>query len=217
MNNIFKKHNDPVKIHAEKERGTEISPFDPPDEYTPPGFEPVSYNDFHPFLQQLIDEHREFKNVLKEFEDTLVKWKSNNWNFTNEINNGFKTLFKYFDQNVPDHNQKEEKKLFPLLHLKLIEIGEHNTSDATVTGINLMEDEHIKAAQSVSIVLNFLALGSRLPDKESMDITFHSAYEQGMAVIETMNLHIFREENILFPQAMKYLSLQVLDSFLKNE
>jgi len=216
MNNIFKTHNDPVKIRAEKESGTEISPFDPPDEFAPPSLEPVSYNDFHPFLQQLIDEHIEFKNVLKAFEDALVKWKTNNWNFTNEINYGFKILFKYFDQNVPDHNQKEERKLFPPLHLKLIETGEHNTVDTSITGINLMEDEHIKAAQSVSIVLNFLALGSRLPDKESREITFHTAYEQGMALIETMNLHIFREENILFPQAMKYLSLNVLDSLLNT-
>ena len=101
------------------------------------------------------------------------------------------------------HNQKEEKKLFPLLHKKLIESGEHNSNDPSFTGINLMEDEHIKVAQAAAIVFNFLGLGSRLPDRSSQEITFEAAFEQGIAIVETMKLHIFREENILFSQAIK--------------
>ena len=66
-----------------------------------------------------------------------------------------------------------------------------------------MEDEHIKVAQASAIVFNFLGLGSRLPDKRSLEIAFEAAFEQGIAIIETMKLHIFREENILFPQAIK--------------
>ena len=70
-----------------------------------------------------------------------------------------------------------------------------------------MEDEHIKVAQAAAIVFNFLGLGSRLPDKRSQEITFEAAFNQGIAIVETMKLHIFREENILFPQAMNLFTL----------
>ena len=69
-----------------------------------------------------------------------------------------------------------------------------------------MEDEHIKVAQVTAIVFNFLGLAARLPDQQSREITYQSAFNQGMAIIETMKLHIFREENILFPQAMQYFT-----------
>lgn len=186
---------------------TELSPFDPPNAYKPLNVETVPYDKMHPFLKNLIDEHEAFTNVLIGFETALINWKKNNWNFNSEIDYGLKQFFTFFDERVPLHNQKEEKKLFPLLHKKLIESGEHNAIDSSLTGINLMEDEHIKVAQAAAIVFNFLGLGSRLPDKLSQEITFEAAYQQGMAIIETMKLHIFREENILFPQAMKLFTL----------
>ncbi len=181
----------------------ELSPFDPPDAYDPQNIEPVEYDKMHPFLQKLVDEHHAFTKVLNTFEESLINWKKNKWVFTNEINSGLKQFFNFLDENVPLHNQKEEKILFPLLQSKLIEIGEHNKENPAYTGISLMEDEHIKVAQASAIVFNFLGLGSRLPDKRSLEIAFEAAFEQGIAIIETMKLHIFREENILFPQAIK--------------
>ncbi|MBK6913061.1 MAG: hemerythrin domain-containing protein [Ignavibacteriales bacterium] len=204
-NNVeFKPINDPLKRLVEKDIiGEELSPFDPPDAYNPQNIGSMSYDQMHPFLQKLIDEHKVYTNVLNNFEAALIYWRNNNWIFNDEINEKFKKFFTFIDENVPLHNQKEEKKLFPLLHNKLIETGEHNSKDSSLTGINIMEDEHIKVAQSAAIVFNFLGLGSRLPDKRSQEITFEAAFDQGIAIVETMKLHIFREENILFPQAMK--------------
>lgn len=204
-NNVeFNPINDPLKRLVEKDiTGEELSPFDPPDAYNPQNIEPVAYEKMHPFLQKLVDEHKAFTKVLNTFEDALLNWRRNNWIFTSEIDSGLKQFFNFFDEKVPLHNQKEEKKLFPLLHKKLIESGEHNSNDPSFTGINLMEDEHIKVAQAAAIVFNFLGLGSRLPDRSSQEITFEAAFEQGIAIVETMKLHIFREENILFSQAIK--------------
>lgn len=205
--NKFNSNDDPIKKFVEKDTsGEELSPFDPPDAFSPQNIEPVTYKEMHPFLQKLVDEHNAFTKVLNEFEEVLIKWKKNNWIFTDEINSGLKQFFNFFDEHVPLHNQKEEKKLFPLLHIKLVEAGEHNINDSSFTGINLMEDEHIKVAQAAAIVFNFLGLGSRLPDTRSTEITFEAAFEQGIAIVETMKLHIFREENILFPQAMKFFT-----------
>ena len=204
MENKSKLSDDPIKRFVEKDTtGEELSPFDPPDAYDPQNIKPVPYEKMHPFLKKLIDEHEAFTKVLNVFEEALMTWRNDNWVFNENIDSGFKQFFSFMDEKVPLHNQKEEKKLFPILQIKLIESGEHNTKDPSYTGINLMEDEHIKVAQAAAIVFNFLGLGSRLPDKSSQQITFEAAYQQGMAIIETMKLHIFREENILFPQTMK--------------
>lgn len=218
MNNKseFNSINDPVKRIVEKDISSEeLSPFDPPDAYNPQNIEPVAYEKMHPFLQKLVDEHKAFTKVLNTFEEALLNWRENHWIFTDEIDAGLKQFFAFFDEKVPLHNQKEEKKLFPLLHKKLIESGEHNSNDPSFTGINLMEDEHIKVAQAAAIVFNFLGLGSRLPDLQSREITYKAAFDQGMAIIETMKLHIFREENILFPQAMQYFNEQEFSKLTK--
>lgn len=199
------KSEDPVKRFVEKDSAEELSPFDPPDAYDPQNIEPVAYKKLDPFLQKLADEHAAFTNVLNGFEEALINWRENNWQFDEEIDKKFKNFFEFVDEKVPVHNQKEEKDLFPLLNKKLIEVGEHNSKDSSLTGISIMEDEHIKVAQAAAIVFNFLGLGSRLPDQRSKEITFEAAFDQGIAIIETMKLHIFREENILFPQAMKLL------------
>ncbi|MDD3558702.1 MAG: hemerythrin domain-containing protein [Melioribacteraceae bacterium] len=197
------KLSDPIQRFVEKESGDDLSPFEPPDAFDPQNIEPVPYEELHPFLKMLADEHTAFSDFLNGFEEALINWRENNWQFDEEIDEKFKNFFEFFDEKVPVHNQKEEKELFPLLNKKLIEIGEHNSKDSTLTGISIMEDEHIKVAQAAAIVFNFLGLGSRLPDQRSKDITFQAAFEQGIAIIETMKLHIFREENILFSQAMK--------------
>ncbi|MBZ0178462.1 MAG: hemerythrin domain-containing protein [Melioribacteraceae bacterium] len=197
------KLSDPIQRFVEKESGDDLSPFEPPDAFDPQNIEPVPYEELHPFLKKLADEHTAFSDFLNGFEEALINWRENNWQFDEEIDEKFKNFFEFFDEKVPVHNQKEEKELFPLLNKKLIEIGEHNSKDSTLTGISIMEDEHIKVAQAAAIVFNFLGLGSRLPDQRSKDITFQAAFEQGIAIIETMKLHIFREENILFSQAMK--------------
>ncbi|MFA7421593.1 MAG: hemerythrin domain-containing protein [Melioribacteraceae bacterium] len=200
------KKSDPIIKEAFKDSDDELSPMDPPDAYSPLNITPVAYEEMDPFLQKLVDEHKAFTDVLNKFEEAILNWRKNNWSFTKEIDEGLKQFFSFFDEKVPLHNQKEEKKLFPLLHNKLIESGEHNSADSSITGINLMEDEHIKVAQAAAIVFNFLGLGSRLPDQRSREITYQAAFDQGIAIIETMKLHIFREENILFPQAMQFFS-----------
>ncbi len=194
---------DPLVRRVSKNTKEEFSPMNPPDAYDPQNIEKVSYEKMHPFLRELIDEHMMFAKVLDSFEHALINWRNNKWIFNDMINEGLKQFFNFFDEKVPAHNQKEEKKLFSVLQEKLIESDEHNSRDSSYTGISLMEDEHIKVAQAAAIVFNFLGLGSRLPDKNSQEITFEAAFDQGIAIVETMKLHIFREENILFPQAMQ--------------
>jgi len=198
---------DPLKRFVEKEKEfEESSPMNPPDAFSPSTVEPVAYKDMAPFLQKLMDEHKVFITVLDNFESALISWRKSNWIFNDEINKKLNELFSFLDKNTPVHNRKEEKELFPLLHKRLLESGEHSSGDEPKTAIDIMEDEHIKVAQLGALCLNFLGLGSRLEDKKSREIVFELAYEQGMAIIETMRLHIYREDETLFPLAMKLIS-----------
>ena len=205
-----KKHlntEDPIKRFVEKETEMdEMSPMIPPEAFAQSTAEPVAYNDMAPFLQKLMDEHKIFIEVLNKFESALISWKNNDWIFNDEIDKSLKELFSFLDKNTPGHNKKEEKELFPLLHKRLLESGEHSTADNPRTAIDIMEDEHIKVAQLGALCLNFLGLGSRIEDNKSREIVFELAFDQGKAIVDTMRLHIFREDETLFPLAMKLIS-----------
>jgi len=204
-------NDDPIKRFIMKETGNdEMSPMDPPDEFAPSTVEPVPYEDMAPFLQKFIDEHKVCINVLNDFESALNNWKSNGWIFNEDVNKSFKSLFSFLDNNATIHNKNEEKTLFPLLHKRLIETGEHSSGDEPKTAVDILEDDHIKIAQLGSLCMNFLGLGSRLEDKKSREITFELAYEQGKTIVETMRLHIFGEDETLFPLAMKLISKEEL-------
>ena len=203
--------NDPVKRFVDKEKESEeASPMNPPDAFSPSTVDPVDYKDMSPFLQKLMDEHKVFMTVLENFESSLINWKKSGWNFNDEINKKFNELFSFLDKNTPGHNKKEEKLLFPLLHNRLLQTGEHSSSEEPTTAVDIMEDEHIKVAQLGALCLNFLGLGSRLEDKKSREIVFELAYEEGKAIVETMRLHIYREDETLFPLAMKLISKKEL-------
>ncbi len=192
-------------VEKEKEL-EELSPMNPPDAFSPSTVESVAYEDMTPFLQKLMDEHKVFTEVLNKFESALIEWKKNDWIFNDDIDKGLKELFSFLDKNTPVHTRKEEKELFPLLHKRLLQTGEHSSGDEPKTAVDIMEDEHIKVAQLGALCLNFLGLGSRLEDKKSRETVFELAYEQGKAIVETMRLHIYREDETLFPLAMKLIS-----------
>ncbi len=199
--------NDTIKRMVEKDSDDEgMSPMAPPDAFAPSTVEPVAYEDMHPLLQKLMFEHKVFVKALDDFEEALTEWKQSGWVFNENINKKFKALFSFLDNHTPEHNKKEEKQLFPLLHKKLLASGEHSAGETPKTGVDIMEAEHIQVAQLGSLCLNFLGLGSRLQDKASRDLTFEYAYNQGKEIVEVMRLHIYREDETLFPLAMHLIS-----------
>lgn len=195
-----------INRFVEEESPDELSPMNPPGAYSSQKIEFIPYEKMHPFLQQLMDEHKRLSGVLDKFEQALINWRTNDWVFNKEIDEGFKNFFEFYDENIVEHNYKEEKILFPILNQRLIESGEHSAGEKRSTAVDFMEDEHIKIAQAAALVFNFLGLGSRLSDQKSKEITFESAFNQGIAVVETFRLHIHREENVSFLQSMHLFS-----------
>jgi hemerythrin-like domain-containing protein len=211
------KTKDPIKRHVEKgiEENEEFSPMDSPDAYdTNYTIADVDLEGMADSLGSLIDEHKEVVNKLENFEASLIEFKKDGFRMTKEINDSFADFFSFFDSNILVHNRKEERHLFPILKQRLIESGEHSKEAIPKTPVDLMEDDHVKFIQLASLTFNILGLATRLPDNRSRMLTFDVAYNSGIELVELLRLHIYREDNILFPLAQKLLTKT---EFLKIE
>jgi hemerythrin-like domain-containing protein len=93
----------------------------------------------------------------------------------------------------------------------MLESGEHSTSKENPhTPVDLMEDDHIKLIQLATLSFNLLGLAMRLKDQADIAVTFDLAYNNGKELVELLKLHIYREDNTLFPLAQKLLTKQEL-------
>ena len=88
----------------------------------------------------------------------------------------------------------------------------HGRRGNVPTATELMEDEHAKAMQLAAVPLNFLGLVFRLTDERSAKIFLDAALEQGKHLIELLRLHVFHEDNIVFPLAHRLIAAAEFDS-----
>lgn len=201
------KEEDPILRNADKDQNLEeFSAMDPPDAYSKEHAIGSSYETYHPFIKELMDEHKDLSKKIDAFDKSLSGFKESGYQFTKEISDSFNEFFTYFDNHIQPHNEKEEKYFFRILHERLLESGEHSPDDDNPnTAVQLMEDDHNKFIQLATLSFNMLGLATRLPDLNSRGITFDLAYNNGRELIELLKLHIYREDEILFPLAHKLL------------
>ena len=201
------KDEDPILRNADKgENLEEYSAMDPPDAYDKERMIGADYENMHPFIQSLMDEHKELVEKIDVFDKALVEFKETGFTFSKEVSDAFNTFFVFFDSHIVPHNEKEERYFFRILNDRLIESGEHGTGDEPETAVHLMEDDHNQFIQLAALSFNLLGLGTRLRDNESRAITFDLAYNNGKELNELLRLHIFREDETLFPLAQQLLT-----------
>ncbi len=202
---------DPVKKQSEKGlEDTEHSPMDPPSAYEQPG--KIEMEKMNIPLQILAEDHKKVLRQVDEFEKYLLEFKLSGYKVNQKINEVFGSFFKFFDEDLLPHNDKEEKVLFPILRRKLIEAGEHSKGETKVTAIDIMEDDHVKFIQLGTLTFNFLGLATRLRDESSKIFVLDTAYENARELIELLKLHVYREDHTLFPLAQKYLSMEEFEN-----
>jgi len=201
---------DPLDRAAQKSADTEgMSPMDPPDAYSPPSTEDVAYDTMHPFLQRLMDEHKQLIAQMTIFEEALQQIQTDG--LSKEVGQTLRNFFQFFEEKFVVHNRKEEVGLFPLLRRRLIEKGEHGTTAERKTGVDVMQDDHTRGVRLAAVACSFFGLAARLPDEQSGMLTLSSAVQQSKDLIDLIRLHIFREETILFGFANKHFSVEELD------
>lgn len=203
------KEEDPILRNADKEESLEeFSAMDPPNAYDNDKTVGLDYQKSDIFIQQLVDEHKEVITELQLFDDALLKFRETHFDFTAEMAEAFNKFFKYFDDHVLPHNRKEERDYFRILHDRFIESGEHGEGPNPNTPIDLMEDDHTKFIQLATLSFNLFGLAHRLRDNESRAITFDLAFNSGRELVELLRLHIYREDETLFPLSQKLLTTQ---------
>lgn len=207
------KEEDPILRNADKDAESEgLSPMDPPEAYDVNGMEAIPEADRHPLIAQYMAEHVAALEVIAGFEKAILTFKEGGYRLDDAINDGFRKFFDFFDAKLLDHNRREEAQLFPLLHNRMIDAGEHSDSPVPTTAVDVMEDDHVKFIQLGALTFNLLGLAARLPDHSSRMFTYGVACDNARELIELLRLHIFREDNVLFPLAQKLISREELDA-----
>lgn len=208
------KNDDPLQRNVEHglDEMNGCTPFDPPD--VKDKYLSMDGKELPGIISQLMEEHKFAISNLDLFEGVLIKFRTNNYVMTDEVNNIFSHFFRYFDEHLLSHNEKEDKVLFPILEKKLLESGEHSTAEIPTTAIDVMQDDHVRIIQLGSIVFNVFGLATRIPDPESRIFVNESAYHSARELIELLKLHIFREDATLFPLAVKLISTDEFELML---
>ncbi len=186
-----------------------LSPMDPPDAYAPPGLDRVALTDMHPFLRQLCEEHAALSEELKMVEGAVLAF--GQAGFTEQVESKLLAFCQALAGDFIPHSRHEEMWLFPLLHERLIADGEHSKGMVLTTAVNVMQDDHIRVIQLAAVIVNFLRLGSRLPDELSARVLRDAAVRHAKSLIELLHLHMFREDHIVFSAAQRLISAAELD------
>ncbi|MBS1750239.1 MAG: hemerythrin domain-containing protein [Bacteroidetes bacterium] len=210
MNNIFENNGyqktDYIKRFVEKDTSPDpvYSPMDPPDAYKPPAMDTVPYDELHPALQYFMEEHKTTLKKIDDLEATLIQIKKEGIN--KERNKRLGNFFTFLDDKIVLHNLKEERVLFPIIHDRMIDNGEHGIGPVPDTAVDILENDHIKMMELATLTFSLMGIASRLTDPVSNAVLIDTAIEQGLALVELLRLHIFREDNVVFPLAHKYLT-----------
>lgn len=204
--NKMLKNEDPIMVNAEKGDVKEMSAMDPPDAYDKESTIGLDYEQANIFIKSLVDDHKKVTEELKLFDAALLKFKEGHFAFNKEVAESFNQFYQFLDNHILPHNEREEKYYFRILHQRLIESGEHGSTNEERTAVDVMEDDHVKFIQLGSLSFNLFGLAHRLRDPESIGVVYDLAYNTASELVELLRLHIFREDETLFPLSQKLLT-----------
>lgn len=209
---------DPLKKQATvnaKDMGNDLSPMSPPDAFEPPAEKIIPYENLHPFFQELYNEHKDLKEKIKDIKEAFTHQRQNQ--MTREILlNKLTQFLQYFHQEFIPHNRKEESTLFPLLNKKLLVAGEHSPTKIPFTGVKILLDDHIHAIRIGGVLSHLHDLMRRLDHAPSQEIVFGQIKKHSLELFEILELHIFREDHIIFGLAQELLDQMELDEIHKE-
>ncbi|MBK6522188.1 MAG: hemerythrin domain-containing protein [Sphingobacteriaceae bacterium] len=210
---------DPIKRNVENglDNMKGCTPFDPPSVYEEENKPKIDFDAMPEALQELMKEHKVAVEKIEAFENALVEYKTSGYVLNPSINSTLSEFFKFYDNNLLVHNEKEDKALFPILNAKLLESGEHSIGENPKTAIDVMEDDHVKFIQLGTLCFNLFGLATRIKDPQSRMFICDTAYDTSREFTELLRLHIYREDYTLFPLAHKLISAEEFEEISKKQ
>lgn len=221
MSSYDKNHdikNDPIKRQpsvSQEDRGAGLSPMAPPEVDSELISIDIPYEQMHPFFQELMDEHRELEkvvNTLEEVSDSIKKKRA----LDGPTYKALKKFLVDFNEGFVEHNQKEEKIFFPILHKRLLEVGEHSKGKEVFTGVDILQSEHVQGVKLLSSIETALDIIDLIQDQKSREEVLGVIVRRSNELVELMNMHVTREDNIIFKMAMKILTPEDLEMIVKG-
>ena len=158
------------------------------------GIDEIAYENMHPFLQELIDEHNVYTKKLNAFEEAIAIIESGK--VDKDIDEKLRQFFSYFDEQIVSYDQEGEKYLFAKVSKKM-------TEAENISIMGSLENDHMKSIQMAAVAFNMLALFSRIPDENSRFIILDMALKQAKELLELLRVHIYREDTMIFPYAQR--------------
>jgi hemerythrin-like domain-containing protein len=164
----------------------------------------VAPEEMHPVLQVFVEEQRAYLPELQAAEETLLRVQQHGPDA--DADRALGRFFEFLETVVLPNNRRQEKLLFALVEQRLRERGESGADDLVSAGIERLEAEHVNLIQLSALMLNFFGASGHLRDAPSQRYILEAGIEQGKALIETLRLHIDREETVFFSLAQRLIS-----------
>jgi hemerythrin-like domain-containing protein len=92
-----------------------------------------------------------------------------------------------------------------------LESGEHSQGNEPTTGVDVLEADHMMFIQLSAAMFSLFGVSGYLNDQPSQRIVIEQGIQQGVALVEKLRLHIFREDEVIFSLAQNRISSEEFD------
>ena len=162
-------------------------------------------------IERFNKDHHELLVLIKDLEGKLESI-----NRTKQINpqaaRSIANFLEFMTNDFVDHNEEEERYLFPLLEPELLKHNESNTTfGETETPVALLEAEHVQLMQLTAILDTLAHLLTKIKDDESYQIVLNQFLIQAKTTLHILKLHIEKEDKVIFIMAYNYINQDELD------
>jgi len=187
-----------------------LSPMGNAEDFKPVKELQLEFGQLHPFFQMLYNEHVELNAKIEKL-NQAVSIIAKEHVLSPQSLELIKDFLDFFHNEFVPHNKKEEKLFFPLLHNRLLATQEHSQGKNPFTGVKILEDDHIHALRLGAILSNLVYLVSQINDFKSKNVLVNEIRKTSNELAECLELHIFREDHIVFGLGQKLLTRSELD------
>lgn len=191
---------------SQEEKLNQLSPMSPPnlDEIIIP--KSLKKTEQCHLISKLKSEHIELISLIKKLQTSLTEIEQSK-EIGREQAKVIASFLDYMSDDFIEHNEEEEKILFPILREVFIRIGETNNNfGAAYNPIDILESEHTQVMQLIAVINNNATLMRKMVEKTDRVTVLDSFIQHSKMALNILESHIVREDQIVFTLALNHLT-----------